>query len=295
MSLNSMTGFARGSAAHCGYSWSWELKSVNAKGLDVRSRVPSFLDGLDIEIKKLISKSLARGTVFVNLSIEREGVSSAVSIDEALLENLIEVAAKYSDRDGIAPASIDGLFSIKGVLDFSIKALDEKEKIDLNTALIKHLAEVVSLLCDARSSEGQRMQDILLANTTEMLSLVNSAEKCAAVRIEAVRDRYKANVERLLQDDQVIDQDRLEQEIAILAVKADITEEIDRLKSHITDAHEIMAGRGAVGRRLDFLSQEFNREANTLCSKSNDKDLTRIGLAMKVLIDQFREQVQNIE
>lgn len=295
MSLRSMTGFASGSAAHNGYSWSFEVKSVNAKGLDIRSRVPSFLDGLDIEIKKLVSKSLQRGTVFVNLNIERDGADSDFTINSKLLDSLIETASAYSDRSGIAPASIDGLLNIKGVIDFSSKGIDEDEKKQLLTALIKHLQTVVAELIEARLGEGLRMQEILSNNMDEMLALVTSAEQSAAVRIEAVRDRFQSNVERLMQDDSSVSKDRLEQEIAMLAVKADITEEIDRLRSHITEAREIMVSPDAVGRRLDFLSQEFNREANTLCSKSNDKDLTRIGLAMKVLIDQFREQIQNIE
>ena len=295
MSLKSMTGFARGNAAHAGYSWSWEVKSVNAKGLDIRSRVPSFLDGLDIEIKKLASKNLERGTIFVNLNIERDGAGSDFTINHGLLDSLIETAAGYADKDRISPASVDGLLNIKGVIDFSSKPLADDEKSGLIKELLGHLEGVILELIEARASEGARMQDILSANMDEMLNLITSAEQCASVRMEATRDRFQANLERLLGDDNTVSQDRLEQEIAILAVKADITEEIDRLKSHVTDACEILASKGAVGRRLDFLSQEFNREANTLCSKSNDKELTKTGLAMKVLIDQFREQIQNIE
>lgn len=295
MSLKSMTGFASSSASHGGYSWSFEVKSVNAKGLDIRSRVPSFLDGLDIEIKKHVSNALQRGTIFVNLNIERDGADNDFTINTKLLDSLIETASSYADRPGIASASIDGLLNIKGVIDFSSKDIDEATKKQLLDALINNLQVAVSQLIEARSSEGARMQEILSKNMDEMLELVTSAEKSAAVRIDAVRERFQANVERLLQDDASISKDRLEQEIAMLAVKADITEEIDRLKSHITEAREIMESSDAVGRRLDFLSQEFNREANTLCSKSNDKDLTRIGLAMKILIDQFREQIQNIE
>lgn len=295
MSLKSMTGFASGGASFGGYSWSFEVKSVNAKGLDIRSRVPSFLDGLDIEIKKIVSQSLKRGTIFVNLSIERDGAGSDFTINTELLDTLIKTASAYAGRPGIAPASIDGLLNIKGVIDFSSKDLDDDIKKQLLDALMKNLQSVVSQLIDARSSEGLRMKDILSSNMDEMLTLVDSADKSAAVRIDAVRDRFQSNVERLLQDDSIVSNDRLEQEIAMLAVKADITEEIDRLKSHITEARAILTSDDAVGRRLDFLSQEFNREANTLCSKSNDKDLTRIGLAMKILIDQFREQIQNIE
>ncbi len=295
MSLKSMTGFASGGSTFGAYSWTFEVKSVNAKGLDIRSRVPSFFDGLDIEIKKLVSKSLKRGTIFVNLTIERDGADSDFTINTDLLDSLIQTASSYADQQGIAPASIDGLLNIKGVIDFSSKGLDDDVKKQLLEALIKNLQSVLSQLIDARSSEGLRMSDILSSNMDEMLTLVESAEKSAAVRIDAVRERFQSNVERLLQDDSVTSKDRLEQEIAMLAVKADITEEIDRLRSHITEAREILNSDEAVGRRLDFLSQEFNREANTLCSKSNDKDLTRIGLAMKILIDQFREQIQNIE
>ena len=295
MSLKSMTGFASGGASFGGYSWSFEVKSVNAKGLDIRSRVPSFLDGLDIEIKKLVSQSLKRGTIFVNLTIERDGADSDFTINTDLLDSLIETASAYADRPGIAPASIDGLFNIKGVIDFSSKGLKDDVKKQLLAALMTNLQSVLSQLIDNRSSEGLRMNDVLSSNMDEMLALVESAEKSAAVRIDAIRERFQSNVERLLQDDSIVSKDRLEHEIAMLAVKADITEEIDRLRSHISEAREILNSDEAAGRRLDFLSQEFNREANTLCSKSNDKDLTRIGLAMKILIDQFREQIQNIE
>lgn len=295
MALKSMTGFARGNAAYKGFSWTWEVKSVNAKGLDIRSRVPSFIDGLDIEIKKLASKMLQRGTVFVNLSIERDSDAMGFIVNEKLLEGLIETASHYSDRPGIAPASIDGLLAIKGVVEFTSNSLDDDEKTALTKALIADLEDVVAELIKARASEGERMQAILTDNMTELTELVKAAEKCAAVRIDAVRERFQGNLEKLLADDSQVSKDRLEQEIAILAVKADITEEIDRLNSHIVDAGELLKSEKAVGRRLDFLSQEFNREANTLCSKSNDKDLTRIGLAMKALIDQFREQIQNIE
>ena len=250
MSLKSMTGFASGGASFGGYNWSFEVKSVNAKGLDIRSRVPSFLDGLDIEIKKLVSSSLKRGTIFVNLTIERDGAASDFTINTDLLDSLIDTASAYADRPGIAPASIDGLFNIKGVIDFSSKGLEDDIKKQLLDALMKNLQSVLSQLIGARSSEGLRMNDILSSNMDEMLTLVESAEKSAAIRIDAVRERFQSNVERLLQDDSIVSKDRLEQEIAMLAVKADITEEIDRLRSHISEAREILVSDEAVGRRL---------------------------------------------
>ena len=290
-----MTGFASGSSGIDGYDWSWEVKSVNAKGLDIRCRVPSFLDGLDIEIKKLVSKSLSRGTVFINLTIDRVNSDSDYTINHKLLDSLIQTASSYADKPGISPASIDGLFNIKGVIDFSTKPIEDEEKTNLSNALILNLDEVVTKLVNARADEGLRMYEVLSANMNEMTSYIKSAEKLADTRMRDVQKRFNDNVSKLLSDDNTLSGERLEQEIAILAVKADITEEIDRLNSHVIEAHSIMKGDEASGRRLDFLSQEFNREVNTLCAKSGDKELTRVGLAMKVVIDQFREQIQNIE
>ena len=295
MSLQSMTGFARIDGVTGAHRWAIEAKSVNAKGLDVRCRVPSFLDGLDIEIKKRTSALLKRGTVFINISIEREDSDSAVSVNREKLDALVALSAEYNAKDGVAPASFDGLLALRGVLETGSVDIDEKSLEAIKSNLLLGTEQAIMRLVVARAAEGARMDVALRAQIDAIEALTAEAKGLAAVRMDAIRDRFTANVNKLLEGESPLPDDRMAQEIAILAVKADVQEEIDRLNSHVADARELLASGEAVGRRLDFLSQEFNREANTLCSKSSDSDLTRVGLAMKAQIDQFREQIQNIE
>ena len=295
MTLASMTGFTRRGGETGPFRWNWEIKTVNNKGLEVRTRIPGFLDGFDIEIKKKISAALTRGSVFLNLQVDRAADSERFVVNEARLADLIEIAARYSDRPGVVPASIDGLLSVKGVVDLVREEPSDDELISLKTALLADLKLLVADLVTVRRDEGKRMEAFLAKQLCDMHGLLASAKIAVGDRSTAMQERFTAQVRKLEHSDKPVSDERLAQEIAVMAVKADIQEEFDRLESHFDEAASLLAAQTPVGRRLDFLCQEFNREANTLCSKSGDTQLTKIGVDLKVLIDQFREQVQNIE
>jgi len=295
MTMNSMTGFARGAGEALGHRWNWEIKSVNNKGLDIRTRLPSFLDGYDLQIKKLVSGELTRGSVFIALNVDAANDEGELVINEQRLQSLIDLAAKYQDKPGVAAATFDGLLAVKGVLDVSTKETSEDDIKALRTCLTESFANVLSELKAARADEGFRMLGVLTGQLNEIERLAMAAREKVGDRVQAMQNRFRAQLAKLENVDKPVPEERIVQELALLAVKADIQEELDRLDSHVEEARSLLAADKPVGRRLDFLCQEFNREANTLCSKSSDSDLTKIGLDLKVLIDQFREQVQNIE
>ena len=295
MTMNSMTGFARGAGAALGHQWNWEIKSVNNKGLDVRARVPSFLDGYDLEVKKLASAEVTRGSIFIGLTVETTTDEGALVINENRLNQLADMAATYADHPGVAPATFDGLLAVKGVLEVQSKAADEETLSALQSGMTTSLAEVLMDLKQARADEGARMHAVLSGQLAEVARLAGEARHLAGDRTQAMQDRFRGQLAKLENVEKPVPEERIVQELALLAVKSDIQEELDRLDSHVEEARSLLAANKPVGRRLDFLCQEFNREANTLCSKSGDSALTKIGLDLKVLIDQFREQVQNIE
>ncbi|MEX0298714.1 MAG: YicC/YloC family endoribonuclease [Kordiimonas sp.] len=295
MTLQSMTGFARGAGSAHGHSWNWEIKSVNNKGLDVRTKYPSFLDGFDLVIKKTVSKALARGSVFISLTVESEDDDSQFIVHEERLKSLIEVASKYADAPGVSAAKLDGLLAIKGVVELTSAEMDKETRKGLETALLVSLKQVVSDLVASRTDEGARMQEVLDGQLQLISALATEARELTGDRLKAMHDRFAQQLKKLENTSGPVSDDKLAQEIAVIAVKADIQEELDRLDSHILEAKKFLSSEEAVGRRLDFLCQEFNREANTLCSKSGDTSLTKVGLELKAVIDQFREQIQNIE
>ncbi|MFC3050971.1 YicC/YloC family endoribonuclease [Kordiimonas pumila] len=295
MPLNSMTGFSRSSGAGEGYRWNWELKTVNNKGLDIRARIPNFLDGFDITIKKQLSSALTRGSVFVSLSVESEEGDESFVINEGRLQSLLLLAEKYADSKGLDKARLDGLLAIKGVVDLVGRDLTDDTRSSLEKALSKDLKLAISDLLANRADEGERMEAVLRSQLDEIASLAQAARQLTGDRLETMYARFKTQLNKLTQADTSITEERLAQELAIIAVKADIQEELDRLDSHILETEKLISSGNPVGRRLDFLCQEFNREANTLCSKSGDTNLTKIGIELKTVIDQFREQVQNIE
>jgi len=295
MTLNSMTGFSRGGGGAVGHSWNWEIKSVNNKGLDIRTKFPSFLDGFDLAIKKAVSTRLTRGSVFVSLSVEADADDSQFIVHEERLKSLLLVAAKYSDAPGIAAASLDGLLAIKGVVDVAAAEMSDGDRSQLEKSLLSDLKSVLKALKVARADEGARMAEVLGTQLADIERLVVAARDISGDRLEAMHERFRQQLQKLEQVTKPVSEDKLAQEIAVLAVKADIQEEMDRLDSHILEAKKLLNDKVPVGRRLDFLCQEFNREANTLCSKSGDSALTKIGLELKAVIDQFREQIQNIE
>jgi uncharacterized protein (TIGR00255 family) len=295
MALSSMTGFARKAGAGVGFRWNWEIKTVNNKGLEVRCKLPSFLDGFDLQIKRAVGGMLARGSVYISLSVERDGDDAVFVVNEERLKTLIDVAVRHGNTEGLDRASLDGLLAIKGIVDLAVRDMTDDERSALEAALLESLSGMVAELKVARAQEGERMAAVLGDQLAGIEGLANQARAAAGDRLEAMHARFRQQLAKLESVDKPVSEDRLAQEIATMAVKADVQEELDRLDSHVVEARSLLASNKPVGRRLDFLCQEFNREANTLCSKAGDTALTKIGLDLKALIDQFREQIQNIE
>lgn len=295
MSLSSMTGFARSHGSSGAYSFEWELKSVNAKGFDFRLRIPQGWDDIEAELRKRAADALSRGTVYANLTVKRADAGSTVRINEDVLTSVLKVASELAGRvDAVAP-SIDGLMAIKGVIEVSEPEADEAEDKAARSAVVASFAQALASLIEMRKREGATLGAVLTQRLDEIESLAKKAEAAPGRKPEAIKARLAEQVAALLETSERFDADRLHQEAIMLATKADIREELDRIASHVAQAREMLSKGGAVGRRLDFLSQEFNREVNTCCSKSIDLELTNTGLAMKNVVEQFREQVQNLE
>jgi uncharacterized protein (TIGR00255 family) len=293
--VSSMTGFARVGGQDDRYGWTWEIKCVNGRGLDVRCRLPSGFDTVEPETRSRISRRFSRGSFSVNLQIAQVAGQTPVSVNTDLLDRLIEVARAYEGAPGVLPPRLDGLLSVRGVIE-TVERPDDADLVSKRELLIlESLDQAIGILEQARRSEGTRLREIVFGHVDDLEGLVRQAEGVASVQPEAIRTRLRGQLAEILDPSSAISEDRLAQEVALLLVKADIREEIDRLRAHASAARELFREGGAIGRRLDFLSQEFNREANTLCSKATDIELTRIGLEMKACIDRLREQVQNIE
>lgn len=295
MALSSMTGFARSHGTSGPYAFEWELKSVNAKGFDFRMRLPPGWDEIEAPIRKRSADVLSRGTVYANLTVKRANAASVVRINEDVLASVLKVATELSGKiDAVAP-SIDGLLSVKGVLEVVEPETDEAEEKAAKTAAAEAFEQALRSLVDMRKREGTALGQILSQRMTEIESLAHKAEAAPGRRPDAVKARLAEQIAALLETSDRFDEDRLSQEAILIAAKADIREELDRIASHVAQARELIGKGGPIGRRLDFLAQEFNREVNTCCSKSNDLELTNIGLEMKNVVEQFREQVQNLE
>lgn len=295
MPLQSMTGFSRVTGHHGDRAFVIEIKSVNGKGLDVRTRIPAGMDRLDQSIKAAAKKKLARGSLNVTITLTDAPEQESFSVNESRLEALLDIAKKYQDRPGVAPARLDGLLSVRGVLELSHEDDSEADIDALEAALIAGFEAALRDLAAAREQEGEHLLADLMTQIAEMRRLRVQAIECAGDRIAAMQARYSDQLDKLIGQSTPVSRERLDAEIALLAVKADIQEELDRLAIHFDEAVRLLQTGEPVGRRLDFLCQEFNREANTLCSKSGNADLTKIGLDLKAVIDQFREQIQNIE
>jgi uncharacterized protein (TIGR00255 family) len=295
MALSSMTGFARSHGASGPYTFEWELKSVNAKGFDLRLRLPQGWDELDAHAKKRAGEVLARGTVYANLNVKRSGASSTVRINEDVLASIVKVAGQLAGKlDAVAP-SIDGLLAIKGVIEVVEPEANEDEDKAAKAAAAAAFDEALDNLVAMRRREGTTLGQLLSQRMDEIEVLAKKAEASPGRKPEAIRARLAEQVAALLESSDRFDADRLNQEALLIAAKADVREELDRIASHVSQARELIGKGGPVGRRLDFLAQEFHREVNTCCSKSNDLELTNTGLEMKNVIEQFREQVQNLE
>jgi uncharacterized protein (TIGR00255 family) len=293
--IASMTGFARAEGEAEGLAWAWEIKSVNGKSLDFRFRLPPGFDALELPLRTLLGERLKRGSIGVNLTLARAGGGTALRVNRAALEQVLALARELAREIDAAPPSIDGLLALRGVLDGGEEELDAPARERREAALLASCRRAVDALGEMRRSEGARLGLVLWGRLGDIAKLVAAAEASAAAQPEALRQRLRDLIAALVEAVPAIPEERLAQEAAILVARGDIREELDRLGAHIAAARELLAEGGAIGRRLDFLCQEFNREANTLCSKSADAELTRIGLALKAAIEQLREQVQNIE
>ena len=295
-SLHSMTGYARAHGAVPGISFSIELKTVNARGLDIRMRVTPGYDALEAEVRRRISKALARGSVTVNLNVEREGEGGRVVINRHALGTVLAAIQEVDDAvPGIARPTPDGILGLKGVLEQHDEPLDPDTEEQLQAAIYGALDKALDELRIARAAEGVHLGQILGSQVDEIARLRELAAAHPGRGRDVILARLREQVAELLGASPSLSEERLTQEALLLATKADIREELDRLSAHVASARALLGEGGPVGRKLDFLSQEFNREANTLCSKSNAVELTAIGLDLKAVIDQFREQVQNLE
>jgi uncharacterized protein (TIGR00255 family) len=295
MALSSMTGFARSHGVCGSCAWAWEIKSVNGKGLDLRLRLPSGFDAVEVLARARLAEVLARGSIQASLSVERSGAAPSVHINSAVLDAVLAAIRQVKSRVDATPPSLDGLLAIKGVMEISDTEESEEEKSNAEAAVTKGFSDAVAALAEMRRQEGAALKGVLTARLSEIAALAERADKLPARQPEAIRARLAEQVAALLEQSERFDADRLHQEAILLATKADVREELDRLAAHVAQARNLIEQGGPVGRRLDFLAQELNREANTLCAKANDVELTNIGLELKATVEQYREQVQNVE
>ncbi|MFZ3234011.1 MAG: YicC/YloC family endoribonuclease [Stellaceae bacterium] len=295
MGLASMTGFAAAQGEAFGISWVWEVKSVNGRSLDLRLRLGSGFDTLEQELREAVSGRFRRGNISASLAVTRTA-SPVLRVNREVLAQLVALIDELTGEIEAAPPRLDGLLALRGVVE-TVEDEDDDEVIEARrAAIMSSWTGVLDLLAAARAVEGARIHQLLRSQLDEMAGLVAAAANGAAAQPAAIRERLLAVLATLTGPGAAaMPEERVAQEVALLAARADIREEIERLRAHIEQAADLLDEGEAVGRRLDFLCQELNREANTLCSKSADIELTRTGLALKAVIEQFREQVQNIE
>ena len=295
MALSSMTGFARGHGVAGSYAWSWEIKSVNAKGLDLRLRLPPGWDAVEVPARKNATEKLSRGTVYGNLTVERKGVAPTVKVNEPVLAAVLATLKALSGKVEASPPTLDGILALKGVIEVTEEDEREEDRRAAEAAIISGFDRLLADLVAMRREEGATLGRLLSARLDEIAALAARAEAAPGRKPEAIKARLAEQVATLLSASQRFDSDRLHQEAILIASKADIREELDRLASHVEQVRKMIADGGPIGRRLDFLAQELNRESNTLTAKANDVELTNIGLELKSVVEQFREQVQNLE
>jgi len=295
MTLQSMTGFARASTHHEGSALGWEVKSVNGKGLDIRLRLPPGFERLEQPVRQTIQKRFARGSIHATLMVQQNQFGVQPIVNEAFLTDLAGLALRLTEQFGVEPARADGLLALRGVLEVPESVLDEEARTTLDAALLQCLGDALDGLEQARRAEGEALVPILSGQLDAIAALAKRARSDPSREPAAIRERLREQVALLLDTGSSLDDSRLHAEAAYLATKADIREELDRLEAHVASGHALLTTGGPIGRKLDFLAQEFNRESNTLCSKSNAAAITAIGLELKLVVDQFREQVQNLE
>ena len=295
MPIASMTGFARAAGRHGARGWTWELRSVNARGLDVRLRLPPGSEALEAAARSAVADKLKRGSVALALQLAESAEAGRYRINTEMLDQVLTLAGTYRGRVDSGLPRLDALLAVRGVVEPVDEQESESEREARLAAVLASLGEALAALGQARAAEGRRLEAMLMQRLEEIESLVARARATAAVQPEAIKARIRQLVGELLEAQPALAEERLLQEAALVAGRADVREELDRLGAHVAAARELLKRGGAAGRQLDFLCQEFNREANTLCSKSVDIELTRIGLELKTAIEQLREQAANVE
>lgn len=295
MSISSMTGFARTEGTENGYSWAWELRSVNARSLDARLRLPSGMERLEVRLKPAVTGKFQRGNISATLTLVRPPKQTSLSVNADVLDQVLDLAKDIAGRVKANPPTIDGLLSIRGVLDTVDEEESNEDRVMLEEAVIQSFGGGLDSLGENREQEGKRLADIVKGHVDEIEALAGRAVAAAAASPAAIENRLREQVRALIKDDPSLPEERIAQEVALLVAKGDIREELDRLTAHVEAARDLLQSNEPIGRPFDFLCQEFNREANTLCSKASDIQLTRIGLDLKASIERLREQIQNIE
>lgn len=295
MSVASMTGFARSEGHADGLGWVWEIKSVNSKSLDLRCRMPAGFDALEPKLRVALAERFKRGAINVSLTVTKSATNAPLRVNRAALAEIMALAKELAQETGAAPPRIDGLLALKGVLESSDETADSPADGQRQAVVQRDFDAAVDALAAMRLAEGKRLVPVLEARLAEITALADVAERTAAAQPAAAKARLKEQITALLEAAPALSEERLAQEAALIIARGDVREELDRLAAHVDAARSLLREGGAIGRRLDFLCQEFNREANTLASKSPDLELTRIALGLKAAIEQLREQVQNIE
>jgi uncharacterized protein (TIGR00255 family) len=290
-----MTGFARGHGVAGAYAWNWEIKSVNAKGFDLRFRLPPGWDAVEVPARTRAAERLSRGTVYANLTVERKGMAPTVKVNEPVLNAVIATLNQLTGKIDAAAPTLDGILSLKGVMEITEEDERPEDHRAAELSIIAGFDQALTALVDMRNEEGDTLGRLLSTRLEEIATLTGRAEAAPGRKPEAIKARLAEQVATLMSANERFDSDRLYQEAIMLATKADIREELDRLVSHVAQAGKLLSEGGAIGRKLDFLAQELNRESNTLTAKANDAELTNIGLQLKSVVEQFREQVQNLE
>jgi uncharacterized protein (TIGR00255 family) len=295
MPLQSMTGFARREGTSGRYRWAWELRSVNGKGLDLRLRLPTGTEHLETEVRKLAAECFSRGNMQVNLTVSASEAGVETVVNQSALAAVLSLREQLRDVIDPAPLRLDTLLSIRGIVDFREPEEQEGERAVRDADLLSGLRLALADMTSMRESEGLALHLVLLEQVESIEMLTRQIEADPSRSVASITARLASQVALVMDGGSMVDQDRLYGEVALLAAKADIREEVDRLRTHVTAARDLLRKGGPVGRKLDFLSQEFNRESNTICSKSNAATVTAAGIELKVVIDQFREQIQNLE
>jgi uncharacterized protein (TIGR00255 family) len=295
MTLQSMTGFARVEGTSGRTRWAWELRSVNGKGLDLRLRLPPGQEALEADVRRLAGETFARGNLQIGLAASISEAQVEAVVNQGALAAVLALREQLTGMVDPAPLKLDTLLSVRGIVDFREAEESEAECTARHGDIRTGLAEAIRCLAEMRRKEGTALAAVLLGQVARIEMLTETVEADPSRSVSVIAERLAAQVAVLLQGTSGLDRDRLHQEAALLATKADLREELDRLKAHVAAARDLIAEGGPIGRKLDFLAQEFNRESNTICSKSNAAAVTAAGIELKVVIDQFREQVQNLE